>query len=200
MLVRHPFMTQRTMGLIHWHGAPPVAAWRARPPPRRGGTMNTRTVTGRISAASEPVLGSAGTTHHPGLRQPGPGRSPGRRPARTAPAGRSATRRPIAPRRSGSTTARRIVRLLLGGATGAGEAYMDGLWSSPDLTRVLELGRPQPTRRPRPPGGWWRAPARLRRLADASRPAQHAAAAAAGTSPPTTTWATTSIGCSWTRR
>ncbi len=54
------------------------------------------------------------------------------------------------------------VRLLLGGATGAGEAYMDGLWSSPDLTRVLELGarnrRLAPTS-----SGWWRAPARWRR-------------------------------------
>src|SRR3954470_12299361 len=48
------------------------------------------------------------------------------------------------------------VRLLLRGETGAGEAYMDGLWSSPDLVALIELaalnrselalGR-----------GWWRA-------------------------------------------
>ena len=31
------------------------------------------------------------------------------------------------------------VRLLLRGETGAGEAYMDGLWSSPDLEALLEL-------------------------------------------------------------
>ncbi len=31
------------------------------------------------------------------------------------------------------------VRLLLRGETGAGEAYMDGLWSSPDLVALIEL-------------------------------------------------------------
>ena len=28
-----------------------------------------------------------------------------------------------------------LVRMLLGGETGAGEAYMDGLWSSPAMSR-----------------------------------------------------------------
>ena len=61
------------------------------------------------------------------------------------------------------------VRLLLGGATGAGEAYMDGQWSSPDLTRVLELGALN-RRSAATSGGWWRAPAYLRRsLANRSR-------------------------------
>ena len=55
-----------------------------------------------------------------------------------------------------------FVRLLLGGATGAGEAYMDGLWSSPDLARVLELGA-RNRRLAATSGGWWRAPARWRR-------------------------------------
>jgi cyclopropane-fatty-acyl-phospholipid synthase len=32
-----------------------------------------------------------------------------------------------------------LVRILLGGETGAGEAYMDGLWSSPDLAALLRL-------------------------------------------------------------
>lgn len=32
-----------------------------------------------------------------------------------------------------------FVRLLLGGEIGAGEAYMDGLWSSPDLAALLRL-------------------------------------------------------------
>ena len=31
------------------------------------------------------------------------------------------------------------VRILLHGETGAGEAYMDGLWSSPDLVGLLDL-------------------------------------------------------------
>ena len=30
-----------------------------------------------------------------------------------------------------------LVRLLVGGETGGGEAYMDGLWSSPDLAGLL---------------------------------------------------------------
>ena len=32
-----------------------------------------------------------------------------------------------------------LVRLLVGGETGGGEAYMDGLWSSPDLAALLRL-------------------------------------------------------------
>jgi cyclopropane-fatty-acyl-phospholipid synthase len=52
------------------------------------------------------------------------------------------------------------VRMLLGGEIGAGEGYMDGLWSSPDLPALLnvaavnreELGMPR---------GWWRVPFRL---------------------------------------
>jgi cyclopropane-fatty-acyl-phospholipid synthase len=31
------------------------------------------------------------------------------------------------------------VRMFLGGETGAGEGYMDGLWSSPDLAALLRL-------------------------------------------------------------
>src|SRR5262245_56803690 len=52
-------------------------------------------------------------------------------------------------------------RLLLGGEIGAGEAYMDGLWSSPDLPALLAVGA-----RNREalalPDGWWRGPLRLR--------------------------------------
>ncbi len=54
------------------------------------------------------------------------------------------------------------VRMLLGGEIGAGEAYMDGLWSSPDLPallRVAALNRDALAL----PRGWWRAPLRLRR-------------------------------------
>ncbi len=56
-----------------------------------------------------------------------------------------------------------FVRLLMGGATGAGEAYMAGLWSSPDLTRVLEVGALN-RRAAAVSGGWWRWPAHLRRM------------------------------------
>jgi cyclopropane-fatty-acyl-phospholipid synthase len=55
-----------------------------------------------------------------------------------------------------------FVRLLLGGATGAGEAYMDGLWSSPDLPLLLEVAA-RNRRQLSISSGWWRAPARLRR-------------------------------------
>jgi cyclopropane-fatty-acyl-phospholipid synthase len=53
------------------------------------------------------------------------------------------------------------VRMLLGGEIGAGEAYMDGLWSSPDLPallRVAALNREALAL----PRGWWRLPSRLR--------------------------------------
>jgi cyclopropane-fatty-acyl-phospholipid synthase len=53
------------------------------------------------------------------------------------------------------------VRLLLGGDIGGGEAYVDGLWSSPDLPallRVAALNREALAL----PRGWWRVPARLR--------------------------------------
>ncbi|HEX5589870.1 MAG TPA: cyclopropane-fatty-acyl-phospholipid synthase family protein [Candidatus Limnocylindrales bacterium] len=53
-----------------------------------------------------------------------------------------------------------VRRILLGGDLGAGEAYMDGLWSSPDLAGLARLASINRdglglTR------GWWRIPARL---------------------------------------
>jgi cyclopropane-fatty-acyl-phospholipid synthase len=54
-------------------------------------------------------------------------------------------------------------RLLLGGEVGAGEAYMDGLWSSPDLVALTTLGvlnRGQLALSKGP----WRLPARMGRL------------------------------------
>ena len=55
-----------------------------------------------------------------------------------------------------------ILRMLAGGDTGAGEAYMDGLWSSPDLPALLRVAALN-----REPlalgGGWWRWPLRLQR-------------------------------------
>jgi len=56
-----------------------------------------------------------------------------------------------------------FVRLLLGGEIGAGEAYMDDLWSSPDLGALLRLaalnrGALALT------SGWFRLPAQLRKM------------------------------------
>lgn len=55
-----------------------------------------------------------------------------------------------------------LVRLLLGGETGGGEAYVDGLWSSPDLVGLLRLAA-----RNRDAlalsAGWFRVPAQLAR-------------------------------------
>ena len=56
-----------------------------------------------------------------------------------------------------------LVRMLVGGETGAGEAYMDGLWSSPDLAALIAvaaLNRESLALS----AGWWRAPAELRRI------------------------------------
>jgi cyclopropane-fatty-acyl-phospholipid synthase len=53
-------------------------------------------------------------------------------------------------------------RLLLGGEIGAGEAYMDGLWSSPDLPallRLVALNRGALAL----PRGWWRLPLRMQK-------------------------------------
>jgi len=55
---------------------------------------------------------------------------------------------------------RAVRRILLGGDLGAGEAYMEGLWSSPDLAALAKLASVNRdglglTR------GWWRIPAKL---------------------------------------
>ena len=53
-----------------------------------------------------------------------------------------------------------VTRILRGGDIGAGEAYMEGLWSSPDLprlARVAALNREALALT----GGWWRIPAKL---------------------------------------
>ena len=55
-----------------------------------------------------------------------------------------------------------LVRILLGGETGAGEAYMDGTWTSPDLAaliRVAALNREALALS----RGWWRVPLQLPR-------------------------------------
>jgi len=57
---------------------------------------------------------------------------------------------------------RALVKLLVDGETGGGEAYMDGLWSSPDLAGLLRwavLNRESLSLS----AGWFRRPAQLRR-------------------------------------
>jgi cyclopropane-fatty-acyl-phospholipid synthase len=54
------------------------------------------------------------------------------------------------------------LRMLLGGEIGIGEAYMDGLWSSPDLPALLRVAALNRERLALPIG-WWRVPVRLRK-------------------------------------
>jgi cyclopropane-fatty-acyl-phospholipid synthase len=53
-----------------------------------------------------------------------------------------------------------VTRILRGGDTGAGEAYMDGLWSSPDLPRLAKLASVNRDALALT-GGWWRIPAKV---------------------------------------
>ena len=58
---------------------------------------------------------------------------------------------------------RALVRMLVGGETGVGEAYVEGLWSSPDVTGVLALGA-RNREALRLSSGWMRLPDQLRRI------------------------------------
>ena len=57
---------------------------------------------------------------------------------------------------------RALLRMLVGGETGFGEAYMDGMWSSPDIAALLHVAA-----RNREAlalsAGWWRVPIQVRR-------------------------------------
>jgi cyclopropane-fatty-acyl-phospholipid synthase len=55
-----------------------------------------------------------------------------------------------------------VRRLLLGGEVGVGEAYMDGLWSSPDLVALTALAVANRSDLALS-DGWWRVPARIAR-------------------------------------
>jgi cyclopropane-fatty-acyl-phospholipid synthase len=57
---------------------------------------------------------------------------------------------------------RALVQMLLHGETGGGEAYMDGLWSSPDLPGLLRFAVVNRSALALSTG-WWRGPAQLRR-------------------------------------
>jgi cyclopropane-fatty-acyl-phospholipid synthase len=62
-----------------------------------------------------------------------------------------------------------IVRILLHGETGAGDGYMDGLWSSPDLAALIELAALNRSALALT-SGWWRIPMEIpRRLAHRAR-------------------------------
>jgi len=54
------------------------------------------------------------------------------------------------------------VRMLLGGEIGTGEAYMDGLWTSPDLPALLKVAALNREALAMPEG-WWRLPFYLRK-------------------------------------
>ena len=183
-LVRTPLVTQKTTALIHWHA---LQLLRRRVPfhhhgdqvgvsalaPRLG--RSSRAVT--AAAARRTVLTAAERVRHGRLTL-------------VLPDGES---RVVGDARAGAAAEMRIhddeafLRLLLGGEVGAGEAYMEGLWSSPDLVALLELAA-----RNRDAlaltSGWWRAP---RAMASAPAPTEATAtpapAPARGTSPRTTT-------------
>ena len=53
-------------------------------------------------------------------------------------------------------------RILVGGEVGGGEAYMDGLWSSPDLVALISLAVAN-RQALALSSGWWRLPAKLSR-------------------------------------
>ncbi len=55
-----------------------------------------------------------------------------------------------------------LARMLLGGETGAGEAYMDGHWSSPDMPRLLRLAALNREALALS-AGWWRVPLQVPR-------------------------------------
>jgi cyclopropane-fatty-acyl-phospholipid synthase len=58
---------------------------------------------------------------------------------------------------------RGVIGMFLGGETGAGEGYMDGLWSSPDLAGLLKLAALNRDALALSKG-WWRAPLQLPRI------------------------------------
>jgi len=61
------------------------------------------------------------------------------------------------------------LRILLGGETGAGEAYVDGMWSSPDLEALIELAALNRSSLALS-RGWWHVPMEVpRRLAHRAR-------------------------------
>ena len=93
---------------------------------------------------------------------------------RTVAAGRSATRPPDRRAEIHIHDTRALTKLLVDGETGGGEAYMDGLWSSPDLAGLLRwaaLNRESLALST----GWFRAPGPAPTDARPSAPTEHEA-------------------------
>ena len=59
-------------------------------------------------------------------------------------------------------SAEALTRMLVGGETGGGEAYMDGLWSSPDLPALLRFAAVNRASLALA-DGWWRVPMQLQK-------------------------------------
>ncbi len=202
MLLRHPFVTHRTIGAHPLACAAAVAARRPLPSSREA--THDECPDHRAAGSPAPCRldpGTAGVARRSGRGGPDP-RSGCSTVVLPDGSGVAFGDRGVANSgpRSRSTTARRFVRMLVGGETGGGEAYMDGLWSSPDLARSPSAGGPQP-------GVHWPLSARLVAVPCAAAPdarppaaAQHAAQEPAEHRGALRPRATTSIGCSWTRR
>ena len=139
----------------------PLATRRPFPSARSGSTMTTRTAAGRTPAIMDTILANAAWRV-------------GRAAAARMRIGCLTVVLPDGSREvfGDRSSAERgeihihdnaaLVRMLVGGETGGGEAYMDGLWSSPDLAallRVAALNREALALS----AGWWRVPAQLRR-------------------------------------
>ena len=161
LLVRHPFVTFKTIAFIHWHA---LRLWLRGARFHRHGDavpMTDRSMARTATSRSEPFLDAAA-------------RRVGLAAASRIRVGRLTLVLPDGRRRTfgdpGSTItgemhihdAAAARRLLLGGDMGAGEAYMDGLWSSPDLPALLRLGALNRSALALS-AGWWRLPYKLAR-------------------------------------
>ena len=168
MLLRHPLIGHRTIALIHWHA---LRLWLRGAPFLRHGAPDARDA----GPSDEPGAGPGARSRSPRTAWWNAPRSGSCwRPRRRIRVGRLVVVSPDGRRRAFGDPASEhvgemrvhhrsaILRMLTGGDTGAGEAYMDGLWSSPDLPallRVAALNREALALA----RGWWRLPVRLQR-------------------------------------
>ncbi len=188
MLLRHPLIGHRTIALIHWHALRlRLRGARFHPPPRarprnRGRPMSRALDRHQVEVAPDRLVErTAERIMLAAARRIRVGRlvvvSPdGRRRVFGDPASEHVGEMRVHHRSA-------ILRMLTGGDTGAGEAYMDGLWSSPDLPALLRVAALN--REALALGtGWWRLPIRLqrtlvhraRRNTLGGQPAQHRSA------------------------
>ena len=170
-----------------------VAARRPLPSTQRGRPMSSPT----LAASARRRARSSSTAWPGGSRSPRPSASGSGAcvvvlPDGTRPDVRRTTR-PSRQREIRIHDRRALARILVGGETGGGEAYMDGLWSSPDLAGLLRwaaLNRESLSLS----AGWFRRPGPASRGPSPTASAATRRARAGATSPPTTTSATTSTG------